>query len=107
MRKSGRERCELCRSLRCSEKCGRETRRTSKFPTTLALPITRKENYATRLAALVLPSASANKKRHETLQRFMLANDSATVAVEIPVYITKKDIDCYRDKLKKLSSPED
>ena len=72
--------------------------RSSKFPTTLALPITRKENYATRLAALVLPSATANKKRHETLQRFMLVNDSATIAVEIPVYITKKDIDYYRDR---------
>jgi PD-(D/E)XK nuclease superfamily len=69
--------------------------RSSKFPTTLAIPITRKENYATRLAALVLPSASANKKRHETLQRFMLVNDSATIAVEIPVYLTKEDIAYY------------
>lgn len=70
--------------------------RSSKFPTKLAIPITRKENYATRLAALVLPSAIANKKRHETLQRFMLANDSATVAVEIPVYLTAEDIAYYR-----------
>lgn len=58
--------------------------RSSKFPTTLVIPVTRKENYATRLAALVLPSAIENKKRHETLQRFMLINDSATIAVEIP-----------------------
>jgi len=48
--------------------------RSSKFPTTLWPPIVRKENYATRLAALVLPTAAANKKRHETLQRFMLLN---------------------------------
>lgn len=72
--------------------------RSSKFPTTVAIPITRKENYATRLAALVLPSAIANKKRHETLQRFMLVNDSATVAVEIPVYLTKEDIAYYRGR---------
>jgi len=72
--------------------------RSSKFPTKLAIPITRKENYATRLAALVLPSAVANKKRHETLQKFMLVNDSATVAVEIPVYLTGKDIAYYRDR---------
>jgi len=72
--------------------------RSSKFPTTVAIPITRKENYATRLAALVLPAAIANKKRHETLQRFMLANDSATVAVEIPVYLTKEDISYYRSQ---------
>lgn len=71
--------------------------RSSKFPTKLAIPITRKENYATRLAALVLPSAVANKKRHETLQKFMLVNDSATVAVEIPVYLTNEDIRYYRN----------
>ena len=64
--------------------------RSSKFPTTVAIPITRKENYATRLATLVLPAAISNKKRHETLQRFMLVNDSATIAVEIPVYLTKR-----------------
>ena len=57
----------------------------------------RKENYATRLAALVLPSAAANKERHETLQRFMLVNDTATVAVEIPVYLTGPDIAYYRN----------
>jgi hypothetical protein len=72
--------------------------RSSKFPTKLAIPITRKENYATRLAALVLPAAIANKKRHETLQRFMLVNDSATIAVEIPVYLTGEDIAYYRDR---------
>lgn len=72
--------------------------RSSKFPTNVVIPITRKENYATRLAALVLPAAITNKKRHETLQRFMLANDSATVAVEIPVYLTKEDIAYYRDR---------
>ena len=72
--------------------------RSSKFPTTVAIPIARKENYATRLAALVLPAAIANKKRHETLQKFMLVNDSATIAVEIPVYLTKEDIAYYRDR---------
>jgi hypothetical protein len=72
--------------------------RSSKFPTTVAIPVTRKENYATRLAALVLPAALANKKRHETLQRFMLVNDSATVAVEIPVYLTNEDIAYYRER---------
>ena len=72
--------------------------RSSKFPTTVAIPITRKENYATQLATLVLPAAITNRKRHETLQRFMLINDSATVAVEIPVYLTKEDIAYYRSQ---------
>lgn len=72
--------------------------RSSKFPTKLSTSTVRKENYATRLAALVLPTAAANRKCHETLQRFMLVNDSATVAVEIPVYLTDADIAYYRDR---------
>jgi ATP-dependent exoDNAse (exonuclease V) beta subunit len=31
--------------------------------------------------------------RHETLQRFILANDSVTVAVEVPIWLTATDID--------------
>ncbi len=42
----------------------------------------------------MVPSAVANKKRHETLQKFMLVNDSATIAVEIPVYLANDDIAC-------------
>jgi ATP-dependent exoDNAse (exonuclease V) beta subunit len=70
--------------------------RSSKFPTELVPPITRKENQATSIAKLVLPTSPTNKKRHETLQRFMLVNDSVTVAVEIPVYLTSGDIAYYR-----------
>jgi transposase-like protein len=62
--------------------------RSSNFPAELRPPVTRKENHATRLAALVLPTSPNNKKRHETLQRFMLINDSVTVAVEVPVFLT-------------------
>lgn len=51
------------------------------------------ENYATRTAALVLPTVGDNRLRHETLQRFMLANDSATVAVEIPIWLEQADIE--------------
>ena len=72
--------------------------RSSKFPTEFHPPILRKENHATRLGALVLPTAPTNKKRHETLQRFMLINDSVTVAVEIPVYLTRQDITYYRTR---------
>ena len=70
--------------------------RSSKFPTNFHPPITRKENHATRLAALALPTSPSNKKRHETLQHFMLLNDSVTVAVEVPVYLTQGDIAYYR-----------
>jgi len=57
------------------------------------LIVVEKENFATRTAALVLPAVGDNRLRHETLQRFMLANDSVTIAVEIPIWLTAADID--------------
>jgi len=51
-----------------------------------------KENYATKLAKFVLESVGENKERHDALQRFMLANDSVTVATEVPVYIRREDL---------------
>jgi hypothetical protein len=33
-----------------------------------------------------------NKLRHETLQKFMLINDSVTVAIEVPIWLTETDI---------------
>lgn len=65
--------------------------RSSQYPVILAASTTRMENYATKLAALALQISSTNKKRHETLQRFMLLNDSATIAVEVPIYLTPQD----------------
>jgi hypothetical protein len=70
--------------------------RSSTYPVRLAAQVTRKENYATKLAALALQIAPSNKKRHETLQRFMLLNDSATIAVEVPIYLTPEDFAYFR-----------
>src|SRR5690348_7675901 len=70
--------------------------RSSKFPAELRPRVERKENHATRMAELVLPTSLNNRKRHETLQRFMLINDSVTVAVEIPIYLTTTDLAYYR-----------
>lgn len=57
-----------------------------------------KENHATRLAQLLLQAVTDNRMRHETLQQFMLANDSVTVAMEVPIFLTPKDIDQYKKK---------
>jgi ATP-dependent exoDNAse (exonuclease V) beta subunit len=54
--------------------------------------VNRKENIATRIAGLIIPAVGNNKWRHETLQKFMLANDSVTVAIEIPIWLTETDI---------------
>lgn len=57
------------------------------------LIVVEKENFATRIAALIIPAVGNNRLRHETLQRFMLANDSVTLAVEVPIWLTASDID--------------
>ena len=54
--------------------------------------INSKQNAATDAAALIIPAVGNNKLRHETLQRFMLANDSVTIAIEIPIWLTETDI---------------
>ncbi len=51
-----------------------------------------KENFATRMAGLVIPTVGDNRLRHEALQRFMLANDSTTLAVEVPVWLARDTI---------------
>jgi hypothetical protein len=59
-----------------------------------------KENFATRLAKFVLQAVPENKMRHEEIQRFMIANDSVTVATEVPVYIRGEDIAHLENTLK-------
>ena len=59
----------------------------------------RKANFANRIAELVLQAVSDNKLRHKTLQRFMICNDSVTVAVEVPVYMDEMDIEHMEKEL--------
>lgn len=70
--------------------------RSSNYPALLTARVTRKANNATKLAALALQIAPSNIKRHETIQRFMLVNDSATIAVEVPIYLTTDDFAVFR-----------
>jgi PD-(D/E)XK nuclease superfamily len=67
-------------------------------PVRLSAAIPRKENYATKLAALALQIAPSNKKRHETLQRLMLLNDSAMIAVEVPIYLIPVDFAYFHSR---------
>ncbi len=50
----------------------------------------KKQNYANILADLALSITPNNKKRHEILEKFMLINDTATIAIEVPVYLNFK-----------------
>ncbi len=49
-------------------------------------------NHACRVAELVLQTVTHNKRRHDEIQRFMLATDSVTVAVEVPIYLSTEDL---------------
>jgi len=46
------------------------------------LTVFEKQNIATDTAALIIPSVGSNHDRHPKLQRFMLANDSTTLAAD-------------------------
>jgi transposase-like protein len=56
------------------------------------LTVVEKENAATDTAGLIIPSVGTNHDRHPKLQSFMLSNDSATVAVEVPIWLVEEDI---------------
>ena len=71
----------------------------SKF-STADMIVKSKFNFANKLAGFVLQAVTENKLRHEALQKFMLANDSVTVATEVPVYIRREDIEYLENVLK-------
>jgi len=78
-----------------------DSARASKLPPDfLALErliVMEKRNTATDAAALIIPSVGSNHDRHPKLQRFMLANDSTTIAVEVPIWLVEDDIAALED----------
>jgi ATP-dependent exoDNAse (exonuclease V) beta subunit len=48
----------------------------------------------------VLQAVEHNRLRHEALQQFMLANDSVTAAIEIPIYLAPEDLKHFTQKLR-------
>ena len=61
------------------------------------LVVVEKQNTATDMAALIIPSVGSNYDRHSRLQRFMLINDSTTVAMEVPIFLLEDDIAALED----------
>ncbi len=57
-----------------------------------------KENNALKLCKLALCLAKKNNERHQKVEEFMLINDSATVAVEVPVFLFKMELEKYKLK---------
>jgi len=56
------------------------------------LTVVEKQNIATDTAALIIPSVGSSHDRHPKLQRLMLVNDSARLAVEVPVWLVEDEI---------------
>jgi transposase-like protein len=50
------------------------------------------ETRASEMTAFVLQTVTDNHQRHEAVQKFMTFNDSATVAVEVPIVLYPEDI---------------
>jgi transposase-like protein len=73
------------------------------------LPVlgSRKENLANVLARHGLLLANTNRARHEQIQEFMLFNDSATLACEVPVFLTADNIRYFHGKGFYLPLPEE
>jgi transposase-like protein len=59
--------------------------------------VTPRVNAAVKNARVVLQAVDNNKLRHETLQEFMLMNDSVTVAVEVPIVLHADDGAMFRE----------
>ena len=52
-----------------------------------------KKNLACRLAGFAVQAAKDNRERHSLVEKFMIINDKATVACEVPVWYWEKSID--------------
>ena len=53
--------------------------------------LTTKQNYATKLAEIALQITGDNKERHSIIENFMLINDTATIATEVPVFLKENN----------------
>jgi hypothetical protein len=81
--------------VECPHQYFQEGSRASRPPITYGkeeMIVRGKHNYANKLAKFVLESVSKARDRHDALQRFMLANDTVTVATEVPIYIRREDL---------------
>ncbi len=76
--------------------------RASETPLTFSktqMIVRSKHNLANDLCTFALQGVKERKDRHKNVQRFMICNDSVTVATEVPVYINRDDIEHMKTQL--------
>jgi len=67
--------------------------------------IRRMNNYACRTADFVLKGINNNYERHDMIEEFLISNDTATVAVEIPVWIFPEEVPLEAKKVFNIDKP--
>ena len=67
--------------------------RCSKPSFEAAAKVRRASNLACKMAGFAVQAAMSNLERHKLVERFMIVNDKATVACEIPVWYWEKSMD--------------
>ncbi len=72
---------------KCPDKPFQYGPRCSSFRIDVKPTKTTKQNNAIKLTELALSLAKTNRERHQKVEDFFLINDSATIAIEIPVYL--------------------
>jgi len=55
--------------------------------------VKKSSNLACKMASFAVQAATSNLEKHKLVERFMIVNDKATVACEIPVWYWEKSID--------------
>jgi ATP-dependent exoDNAse (exonuclease V) beta subunit len=69
-----------------------KSERCSQLFTIVKIKKEEKYNHACKLADLALKSSRTNKERHSVVEKFMLVNDSSTIACEVPVWFWEKSL---------------
>lgn len=75
-----------------------ESPRCSSIKVNIKPKRTTKYNNAPKLAEFALLLARTNKERHERVQEFMLINDTATIATELPIYLYPDELSRSQNK---------
>ncbi|MBU4346416.1 MAG: hypothetical protein KKH29_03700 [Candidatus Omnitrophica bacterium] len=71
----------------------KEDERCSQLRVDIRIEKIDRESPISKLAGLALKAAKTNYERHGLVERFMLINDNATVACEVPVWLWEKNLD--------------
>ena len=77
---------------RCPSDIFKENERCSQVLIGVKIKREERYNHACKLAGFALKACSRNRERHNTVEDFMLVNDSSTIACEVPIWFWDKNL---------------